>query len=186
MVCQTIFLLMSWPYDIEIDHAKCRARRSRDLETNAMQASTGRLYLGFWSLSLRNLPIGGIQHRLINAETAAQLIRSARDGGTLRCGSSKDIVAPYRAKEARRHARLCAALSDHLNIPITQDEFLVTGEDGLTSIFPLDIIQLGPEDQLLIVDCCYQLVAARTENFEDRFEVSKDSIMYHLFELDAN
>ncbi len=177
---------MSWSYDIEIDHNKCRALRSHDLETNAMQASIGRLYLGFWSLSLRNLPTGGIQHRRIDAETAAQLICSARDRGTLQCGSSKDIVAPYRAKEARRHARLCAALSDHLNIPITQDEFLVTGEDGLTSIFPLDIVQLGPEDQLLIVDCCYQMVAARTENFEDRFEVSKDSIVFHLFEPEVS
>lgn len=70
-----------------------------------------RLYLEFWSLSLRNLHTGSIQHRLIDAEAAAQLIRSARDESTLRYGSSKDTVAPYRTKEAQRHARLYVALS---------------------------------------------------------------------------
>lgn len=50
-----------------------------------MQASNGRLYLGFWSLSLRNLPTGGIQHRLVDTATAAQLIYSARNRGMLQC-----------------------------------------------------------------------------------------------------
>lgn len=150
-----------------------------------MQAPSGRLFLGFWSLSLENLPIGSIQHRLIDTATAEQLIRAARDGGMLRCGSSVDLVAPYKAREARRHAQLCTALSSRLHIPITQDEFLVSGEDGLTSIFPLRIVQLGASDRLLIVDCNYRIRAEHTAKFEDRFEVAEDSIRFHLFEPEA-
>lgn len=71
---------------------------------------SSRVFLSFWDLCLDNLPVGRFERRVIAAVDAEAMISTARATNTLSCVSNDDLLAPYRARERRRHEELCAVL----------------------------------------------------------------------------
>jgi len=146
---------------------------------------TAHLYLSFWHLCLDNLPQGQFERGVINADDARTMIRDARTDTTLRCVSRDDLLAPYRAKERRRHEELCELLRTRYNFDIRFDDFLTTfdaDEASVQSIMPLEVVELRPKERLLIVTCNYRLIGKPDDHvdLEDRFVLAADSVGFHL------
>jgi hypothetical protein len=142
------------------------------------------LYLSFWHLCLENLPQGQFERSSISADDAGTMIRDARTDKTLMCVSRDDLLAPYRAKERRRHEELCEILRTRYNFDIRFEDFLTTFDDGASvqSILPLEIVELRPKACLLIVTCNYRLIDKTDDHvdFEHRFALAADSVSFHL------
>jgi len=150
-------------------------------------ATVGRLYVSFWHLCLDNLPDGRFERRTIPAAAASAMIRAARAGGTLRCVSQDDLLAPYKVRERRRHEELGSVLGSSYDCPLHIEDFLCAVDDekpGRVSIRPLQVAELEPGDRLLIVTCDYQLTGDAKEKvgIEDRFALAEDSVAFNLIE----
>ncbi len=108
-----------------------------------------RIYLSFWHLCLDNLPQGRFERRTIQASDARAMINAARTDKTLLCVSKDDLLAPYRAKERRRHEELCALLSASYDCHLSLKDFLTEVDDEenpLQTIVPLQVVELQPGD----------------------------------------
>ncbi len=146
---------------------------------------TAHLYLSFWHLCLDNLPQGQFERGVISADDAGTMIRDARTDSTLLCVSKDDLLAPYRARERRRHEELCELLRIRHNFNIRFEDFLTTIDDdgaSVQSIMPLEVVELRPKERLLIVTCNYQLTDKTDDHvdLEDRFVLAPDSVGFHL------
>jgi hypothetical protein len=146
---------------------------------------SSRVFLSFWDLCLDNLPQGRFERRVIAAVDAGAMVQTARATNTLLCVSNDDLLAPYRAKERRRHEELCSVLRSNYRWSLGFEDFL-SGFDGdssgVVSIMPLQLAELNPGDSLLIVTCDYR-VADNTGSIsgpEDRFVLAEDSIAFNL------
>jgi hypothetical protein len=146
---------------------------------------TTHIYLSFWHLCLENLPQGRFERGVISADDAGTMIRDARTDRTLLCVSRDDLLAPYRAKERRRHEELCELLRTHYDFDIRIEDFLTTFDDdgaSVQSIMPLEVVELRAEERLLIVTCNYLLIDKIDDyvDLEDRFALAADSVGFHL------
>jgi hypothetical protein len=145
---------------------------------------TSRLILSFWDLCLDNLPQGRFERRTIAAAEARALIDSARETGTLLCVSSDDLLAPYRARQSRRHAALCAVLRDSYDIPLRFEDFLSGSADregGAQSVTPLQTACLQPGDRMMVVSCSYDFSESpRTHDPDDLFSIDRESVDFDL------
>ena len=115
---------------------------------------SGRLFLSFWDLCLDNLPQGRFERRVVAAIDAEAMIQAARASDTLLCVSKDDLLAPYRARERRRHEELCAVLRANYHWSLGFEDFLSAFDgDGskVVSITPLQLAELNSDDSLLIV-----------------------------------
>jgi len=144
-----------------------------------------RLFVSFWHLCLDNLPQGQFERRVIGADEASVMIRTARADNTLLCVSKDDLLAPYRTRERHRHEELCTALRASYDCPLRFEDFLATFDDEETvvqSITPLEAAELQPRDRLLVVTCHYQLADGARDNgdLENRFVLAADSVGFHL------
>jgi hypothetical protein len=146
---------------------------------------TAHLYLSFWHLCLDNLPQGQFERGVISTDNARTMIRNARIDRNLLCVSKDDLLAPYRAKERRRHEELCELLRIRYNFDIRFEDFLTTFDDdraSAQSIMPLEVVELRPKERLLIVTCNYRLIDKTDDqvDLEDRFVLAADSVGFHL------
>ncbi len=146
---------------------------------------SGRLFLSFWDLCLDNLPQGRFERRVIAAVDAGAMIRTARAGNTLLCVSKDDLIAPYRARERRRHEELCSVLRSNYHWSLGFEDFLSAfggGRSDDVSIMPLQLAELKPGDSLLIVTCDYRIAdnAGSSSDPQDRFVLAEDSITFNL------
>jgi hypothetical protein len=146
---------------------------------------SGRLFLSFWDLCLDNLPQGRFERRVITAADAGAMIRAARAGNALLCVSKDDLLAPYRAKERRRHEELCSELRSKYHWSLGFEDFLSAFDGdsaGVVSIMPLQVAELNPGDSLLIVTCDYRIAdnTGSISDPEDRFVLAEDSVAFNL------
>jgi hypothetical protein len=153
---------------------------------NWRETAVGPLYLSFWHLSLENLPEGRFENRKIRAADASKLIGAARTDKTLQCVSYDDLLAPYKAKERRRHEELCSVLCKHYDCALHLEDFLCAFDEeqpDIKTTFPLDVVQLKRGDCLLIVTGGYEFLRGSAEpSLEDRFVLSPDSVEFNLIE----
>jgi len=144
-----------------------------------------RLFLSFWDLCLDNLPPGRFERRVITAVDAGAMIQVARAADTLLCVSKDDLLAPYRARERRRHEELCAVLHANYHWSLGFEDF-VSAFDGdgsdVVSITPLQLAELKSGDSLLIVTCNYRIAdnTGSTSDPQDRFVLAEDSVVFNL------
>ena len=142
------------------------------------------LVLSFWDICLDNLPEGTFSHRCIPAHEAKSLITHARQANQLLCVSNDDLLAPYKKKEAQRHKQLCAVLGEQFGIELSIRDFVTSSEhDGepLYSITPLQCVQLGAEDRLVVVTCDYTVSKEQGESILNP-SIAPDTITFHLIE----
>jgi hypothetical protein len=145
------------------------------------------LFVSFWHLDLENIPEGTFTHRRISPERAKQMIDEARSSGSLRGVSDDDLLAPHEKHEAENHRALCGVLGEHHGIVLSIKDFVLKDEfedDGGYTIHPLQLAEVDTKSPLLIVNCRYEM-AARPKKGALKFDVSPDSITFHLFEATA-
>jgi hypothetical protein len=136
-------------------------------------------------VGIENLPQGAFCHRALFPKRAKQLIDAARAAATLSGVSSDDLLAPGREREKESHAKLCRVLRRRDGIELSLKDFLrrdFDREGGLRdTINPLQLVEVGGPDRLLVVDCHF---ARRQRQKQPRFDfaISPDSIRFHLFE----
>ena len=147
---------------------------------------SSRVFLSFWDLCLDNLPVGRFERRVIAAVDAEAMISTARATNTLSCVSNDDLLAPYRARERRRHEELCAVLRANYHWSLGVEDFLSAFDGGersdVVSIMPLQLAELRPGDSLLIVTCNYRIAdnSGSTSDPEDRFVLAENSVAFNL------
>lgn len=112
----------------------------------------------------------------------------ARISRRLVCASAHDLLAPYEQSDRRRHEELCAVLRDHYGFVIGIDDFLgcADAEDpNLVFSFPLNCIEIGLLDHLLVVDCLYQMSSTMQSDTEGAvgFKIASDSVIFNLIEM---
>lgn len=145
----------------------------------------GKLYVGFWDLSLRNFPFGNIRHERLEPKDAKKVIDEARSNRRLRCGCHDDLLAPSNDPPLAQYKELCLALSATHGIALDVREFL-SELDGWTTIFPLGCVQLQQEDQMLIVDCSFTMEWKDPVNFSGKGMIfTAESVAFHLFQPDS-
>ena len=95
-----------------------------------------------------------------------------------------DLLAPYRARQSRRHAALCAVLRDSYDIPLRFEDFLSGSADregGAQSVTPLQTACLQPGDRMLVVSCSYVFSESpRTHDPDDLFSIDRESVDFDL------
>jgi hypothetical protein len=147
---------------------------------------SGRVFLSFWDLCLDNLPEGRFERRVIAAVDAEAVILTARATNTLSCVSNDDLLAPYRARERRRHEELCAVLRANYHWSLGLEDFLSAFDGGershVVSVTPLQLAALRAGDSLLIVTCNYRIAdnSGSTSDPEDRCVLAEDSVAFNL------
>lgn len=152
------------------------------------------LYISFWKISLTNFPGESFIKRLIPVDEAAALVSAARADDTLRCVSSRDLLAPYEQRAYRDHAELCVALSTR-GIVLTVDDFV-----GESCCNPLEFARVSRGNRLLVVDCNFtfnadsihrtrgadKTLADPPEQVVERvsrlFRINAESVACYLFE----
>jgi hypothetical protein len=142
------------------------------------------LLLSFWDICLDNLPEGMFSHRCIPGHEATSLITHARQANQLLCVSNDDLLAPYKKEEAQRHKQLCAVLGKQFGIKLSIRDFIASFEhDGepLYSITPLQCVQLGAENRLLVVTCGYTVSKEKGESLLNP-GIAPETITFHLIE----
>lgn len=145
---------------------------------------SGKLFLSFWDICLRNLPEGNFSHRRITGQEARALVEQARQNNNLLCVADDALVAPYKKREADRHKELCAVLGEHFGIALSVRDFVTAMEhegEPLYSTAPLQCVQVQGEDRLLIVDCSYSLPEERSTSILNA-RVSVETVKFHLIE----
>ena len=145
---------------------------------------TSRLILSFWDVCLDNLPQGSFERGTAAAAEARAMIQAARADSALLCVSNDDLLAPYRERERRSHAELCAVLHDSYDIPLRFEDFLSSFIDqGVTrqSVTPLQLACLQPGERMLVVTCSYVFAQGNeTGDLEERFAIAEDSVCFNL------
>ena len=115
---------------------------------------------------------------------AKRLIDEARGAGTLYCASHDDLMAPYKERERHKHEKLCMALGAKCGISLSIEDFVIKenseGEETC-SIRPLAFAEIDGSHCLLVVNCHYVMVNER-EAGGLRFDISPESLKFHLFE----
>ena len=122
-------------------------------EINHVRSSLS-ILLGLVPRQSDNLPQGRFERRVVAAIDAEAMIQAARASDTLLCVSKDDLLAPYRARERRRHEELCAVLRANYHWSLGFEDFLSAFDgDGsnVVSITPLQLAELNQDDSLLIV-----------------------------------
>jgi hypothetical protein len=146
------------------------------------------LFISFWHLSLENFLEGTFTHRCVSRDEAKNLIDDSRARDRLRGVSQDDLFAPYNEREANNHTALRRALADSHGITLSLDDFVLEADEfddgGGDTIHPLQFAQVNETSQLLVVNCNY-LMARPTKDRALGFEVSAESITFHLFEAIA-
>jgi hypothetical protein len=145
------------------------------------------LFVSFWHLGLENIPEGTFTHRRVSAEEAKRMIDEARSSGSLRGVSQDDLLAPHEEHEAENHKALCRVLLEHHGIALSIKDFVFKDEfeDGCGyTIHPLQFAEIDATSPLIIVNCHYEM-ASRQNKGALKFDVSPDSIAFHLFEAAA-
>ncbi|MBF2028711.1 MAG: hypothetical protein IGS48_18435 [Oscillatoriales cyanobacterium C42_A2020_001] len=127
--------------------------------------TAGKLFLSFWKLSLKNLPVGRLVHRILDAAEAKLLIEQTQQNHSLVCVSSDDLFAPYNGRILKNQRELCQVLQEHFGIEVVIEDFfsssLADGEE-LCSVVPLELVRIQDNDSLMIVSCHYSLPESRT------------------------
>ena len=145
---------------------------------------TSRLILSFWDVCLDNLPQGSFERSMVTAGEASAMIRAARADAALLCVSNDDLLAPYRERQCRSQAELCALLQNAYAIPLRCEDFMSSFTDqGVTrqSVTPLQLACLQPGERMLVVTCCYVFAHGNeTGDLEDRFAIAEDSVCFNL------
>jgi len=168
--------------------ARPSARSGKGHDGAAQNRKGKHLIVSFWDIGLDNLPEGLFSHRRITGEEAKSLVIQARKDNQLLCVSKDDLLAPYCKDEAQSHQQLCAALGEHVGIEFSIRDFTSSFEDKgetLYSIIPLQAVQIGPEDQFMVVSCDYSVDKEKGESFLNP-GIAPDSIAFHLFETAKN
>lgn len=146
------------------------------------------LFISFWHLDLENFTEGTFTHRCVSPDEAKNLIDDSRARGSLRGVSQDDLFAPYNEREANHHEALRRVLADNHGLMLSLDDFLLEVDDfedgGEDTIHPLQFAQVDETSQLLVVNCSYLMPRDRKEG-AGSFEVSPESITFHLFEAVA-
>ena len=145
------------------------------------------LFVSFWHLGLGNIPEGAFTHRRVSSEQAKQMIDEARSSGNLRGVSQGDLLAPHGTHEAENHKALCRALGEHHGIALSIKDFVLKDEfedDGGYTIHPLQFAAIDDQSRLMVVNCHYEM-APRQKKGALKFDVSPDSVTFHLFEAAA-
>jgi len=146
---------------------------------------TGQLFLSFWDICLENLPAGGFSHRQMTGEEARALIeRTRRQGSPVVCVSNDDLLAPYKKREVQKHQDLCTALKEHFSILLSLSDFIVPDEQEgqtLSSIIPLQCVQIQEDDRLLVITCAYTL-PEKSGSTSLNFRVAPETVEFHLIE----
>lgn len=145
------------------------------------------LLVSLWDLCIENLPLGRFERREVSAVSASAMIRAARATGRLVCVCSIDLLAPYHARERRRHEDLCAMLHTRHDVPLSLEDFFSAAEDEGRNIMhttPLEAAELHNGDCLLVVSCNNQLKDTRheTDRVDDRFTIAEDSLSFDIIE----
>ena len=139
------------------------------------------LFLSFWGLSLSNLPTGAFTNVEISAAEAASLVSAARSGAGLFCVAANDLAAPYHHRAYDKHVQLCGELAD-FGIELSIDDFFAPDYCR-----PLQMARVGPDQDLMVVDCSYTLDfdqhIANPDDPQLQFEVAADTIKFHLLQL---
>ena len=146
------------------------------------------LYVSFWHICLSNLPIGQFGRRCLPATEARTLIADAREARTLVCATAHDLLAPYEKRERQRHEELCAVLQDRYGMAISIDDFLGcpdADDPDLAFSLPLNVLEVGRDSHLLVVDCLYHMNGAmrREPDGTVHFKVASDSVSFTLIEM---
>ena len=145
---------------------------------------TPRVVLSFWDLCLDNLPEGRFERRTVLTDEARAMIRAAQAEGAFLAVSNDDLLAPYHARQQRRHQELCALLRKAYDIPLRFEDFLsaISDQDGTSHhTTPLQAVCLQPGDRMLIVSCGYSLSdAGASGDPNDRFTIAPDSVHFDL------
>jgi len=145
------------------------------------------LFVSFWHVGLENIPEGMFTHRRVPTDVAKQMIDEARSSGSLRGVSQDDLLAPHEEHEAENHKALCRVLREHHGIALSIKDFVFKDEfedGGGYTIHPLQFAEIDTTSPLMIVNCHYEM-APRQKKGALKFEVSPDSITFHLFEAAA-
>jgi hypothetical protein len=146
------------------------------------------LFISFWHLGLENLTEGTFTHRCLSPNEAKNLIDHSRAHGSLRGVSQDDLFAPYNEREANNHEALRRALADHHGVALSLDDFVLEAHEfddgGGDTIHPLQFAEVDEDSQLLVINCSY-LMARPKKAGALNFEVSPESITFHLFEAVA-
>jgi hypothetical protein len=140
----------------------------------------GELFISFWHVRLSNLPVGTFVHRKLSGSQAKQLIAAARKTRSLRGVSGDDLFAPYNKDKRRNHDQLRAVLGKHYGIKLSLRDFVLEGEDGYSSMFPLQLMAIEGSHRLLVISCHYTM-PRRRKRTELHFDVAPDSVTFHLF-----
>jgi hypothetical protein len=145
------------------------------------------LFVSFWHLDLANIAEGTFTHRRVSPEQAKAMINEARSSGSLRGVSHDDLLAPHNEREAKNHKALCLVLGEHHGIALSIKDFVLKDEfedEGGYTIHPLQVAEIDAESRLMVVNCHYEL-ASRQVKGGLKFEISPDTITFHLFETTA-
>lgn len=155
--------------------------------SSSMNTST--LYVSFWHICLSNLPTGHFTRRCLSAVEARRLISDARASRNLvSCVSADDLVAPYGKSERQRHEELCAILQERYGIAISTDDFLGcpdADDPDLAFSLPLNVVKVGRDSKLLVIDSLYQMNGALRRGPEGTvgFSIASDSVSFTLIEM---
>ncbi len=143
-----------------------------------------RLILSFWDVCLDNLPQGSFERGTVTATETRAMIQAARADAALLCVSNDDLLAPYRERQRRRQAELCAVLQNAYDIPLRFEDFMssFTDQGGTRqSVTPLQLACLQPGEQMLVVTCDYVFAQGNaTGDLEERFAIAEDSVCFNL------
>jgi hypothetical protein len=155
----------------------------------AKHAERERLFVSFWNVCLENLPEGSFVHRRVAPDEARRLIDEARRTGTLSGVSQEDLFAPYKKRDKRNHKNLCHVLDAHYGIALSLEDFVISADDDgerYHSIHPLQLVEVGDANRLMVVSCCYSLPEDRTKDALD-LDIDPETVSFHLFEaIDSN
>lgn len=146
------------------------------------------LYVSFWNICLSNLPTGNFRRRCLSGAAASTLIAGARASRNLVCATAHDLLAPCETREQQRHEELYAVLQDRYGAAISIDDFLGrpdADDPDLAFSLPLNVIEIGRNSHLLVVDCLYQMIGAMRRGPEGTvdFRVASDSVRFTLIEM---
>lgn len=149
-----------------------------------------RLYVSFWHLCLDNLPVGEFVHRKISLTEAKTLIEEARGQQVLVGVSHEDLLAPYKKRALAQQKQLCNVLTEHFEVKLSLEDFLVTREAGdthTTTIIPLNLVTLDHSSRLLVVTAAYEMLLGQEAplDFDSRFVISPETVEFHLLEARA-
>jgi hypothetical protein len=145
------------------------------------------LFVSFWHLGLENIREGTFTHRRVSAEVAKQMLDEARSSGSLRGVSQDDLLAPHEEHEAENHKALCRVLAEHYGIALSIKDFVFKDDfedGGGYMIHPLQLAEIDITSPLMVVNCHYEM-ASRQKKGALKFDVSPDSVTFHLLEAAA-